>query len=172
VRGHPVYPGRQRDRDCRRPGIVRIRSVCACDPAANGTAGNGTPAGCTVGRSYRRDGDATARCAGAGVESFHRPAARHAPRTVMRRPGELLVVAGTGTEIGKTWAAQRLLLQARERGLRVAARKPAQSFVAGEQSTDAELLAAASGEAAEEVCPRHRWYPVPMAPPMAADVLG
>ncbi len=90
----------------------------------------------------------------------------------MRRPGELLVVAGTGTEIGKTWAAQRLLLQARERGLRVAARKPAQSFVAGEQSTDAELLAAASGEAAEEVCPRHRWYPVPMAPPMAADVLG
>ena len=23
-----------------------------------------------------------------------------------------------------------------------------------------------------DVCPRHRWYTVPMAPPMAADVLG
>ncbi len=39
-------------------------------------------------------------------------------------------------------------------------------------STDAEILGHASGEGAETVCPRHRWYAVPMAPPMAADVLG
>lgn len=90
----------------------------------------------------------------------------------MSNPERLLVIAGTGTEVGKTWVGTRLLRQARDRGLRVAARKPAQSFSAADGLTDAELLAAASGEAPEAVCPRHRWYAVPMAPPMAADVLG
>lgn len=84
----------------------------------------------------------------------------------------LVVVAGTGTEVGKTWVARQLLQQARARGMSVAARKPAQSFEPDSGPTDAELLAAASGEAMEIVCPRHRWYSVPMAPPMAADVLG
>jgi dethiobiotin synthetase len=88
------------------------------------------------------------------------------------RPGRLIVLVGTGTEVGKTWCACRLLSYARSQGLRVAARKPAQSFQPGEGPTDAELLAAASGELAETVCPPHRWYPVAMAPPMAADVLG
>jgi dethiobiotin synthetase len=83
-----------------------------------------------------------------------------------------LVIAGTGTEIGKTWVAVRLLQHARTLGLRVAARKPAQSYVQGEGPTDAELLAAASGEDPHTVCPAHRWYPIPMAPPMAADALG
>lgn len=83
-----------------------------------------------------------------------------------------IVVAGTGTEIGKTWTAVKLIEHARARGLRVAARKPAQSYSSEDRTTDADLLAAASGEAAHEVCPAHRWYAVPMAPPMAADVLG
>ena len=83
-----------------------------------------------------------------------------------------LVIAGTGTEIGKTWVAVQLLRHARTLGLRVSARKPAQSYVQGEGPTDAELLAAASGEDPHVVCPSHRWYPVPMAPPMAADALG
>lgn len=83
-----------------------------------------------------------------------------------------IVVAGTGTEVGKTWTAVKLLEHARARGLRVAARKPAQSYSSADSTTDAELLAAASGEALHDVCPAHRWYPVPMAPPMAADVLG
>lgn len=90
----------------------------------------------------------------------------------MARPQRLVVVAGTGTEVGKTWVAQRLLLQARSRGLRVAARKPVQSFEPHTGPTDAELLAAATGEALQDVCPAHRSYAVPMAPPMAADVLG
>lgn len=90
----------------------------------------------------------------------------------MSNPRELIVVAGTGTEVGKTWVGRQLLQQARARGLRVAARKPAQSFSPEDGHTDAELLAAASGEASHTVCPRHRWYAVPMAPPMAADVLG
>ena len=52
-----------------------------------------------------------------------------------------------------------------------AARKPVQSFSPGD-ITDAEVLAAATGEAVHDVSPQHRWYEVPMAPPMAADVLG
>jgi dethiobiotin synthetase len=52
------------------------------------------------------------------------------------------------------------------------ARKPAQSYSPDELgTTDAELLGRASGEPAETVCRKHRWYPVPMAPPMAADAL-
>lgn len=84
----------------------------------------------------------------------------------------LVVIAGTGTEIGKTWFAERLIESARARGLRVAARKPAQSYSSSDAVTDADMLAKASGEEVEQVCPRHRWYPVPMAPPMAADSLG
>lgn len=90
----------------------------------------------------------------------------------MIRPRSLLVVAGTGTEVGKTWVACRVLEQARRRGLRVAARKPAQSYLEGEGSTDAQQLGAVSGETPQQVCVPHRWYPLPMAPPMAADALG
>ena len=81
-------------------------------------------------------------------------------------------MAGTGTEVGKTWVAARLATVLRERGLRVAARKPAQSFEPGEGPTDAEVLGAATGEDPGTVCPHHRWYEAPMAPPMAADALG
>jgi dethiobiotin synthetase len=84
-----------------------------------------------------------------------------------------VVVAGTGTEVGKTWWACATLACLRDDGVAVAARKPAQSFSTAELgSTDAELLGAASGEAPDVVCARHRWYEVPMAPPMAADALG
>ena len=89
----------------------------------------------------------------------------------MSRPRTLIVIAGTGTEVGKTWVGAQLLSLARANGVRVSARKPAQSFEPG-QATDAELLAAATGEPPHEICPEHRWYPVPMAPPMAADALG
>jgi dethiobiotin synthetase len=82
------------------------------------------------------------------------------------RPRRLVVVVGTGTDVGKTWVAARLLVELREAGLRVAARKPAQS------ARDASRLGAASGEPADDVCPVHRWYDVAMAPPMAAEALG
>jgi dethiobiotin synthetase len=93
--------------------------------------------------------------------------------TRQTRPRLLVAVAGTGTEVGKTWVAAQLAAALRERGWIVAARKPAQSFdpeVGG--PTDAEQLAAATGEAPERVCPRARWYALPMAPPMAAEALG
>lgn len=94
------------------------------------------------------------------------------------RPDTLVLVCGTGTEVGKTWVAARLLEALRERGLAVAARKPAQSFdVDGSGArlggaTDAEVLGAASGEPPGTVCHAHRSYHRAMAPPMAAEALG
>ena len=83
-----------------------------------------------------------------------------------------VVITGTATEIGKTWVATRVIERLKAAGLKIAARKPAQSFEQGDAVTDAHLLAAASGEPVEKVCPLHRWYEVAMAPPMAAEVLG
>ncbi len=90
----------------------------------------------------------------------------------MARPGHLVLVTGTGTDVGKTWVTVELLGRLRSAGIGVAARKPAQSFTATDTTTDASLLGDASGVSAETVCPPHRWYPVPLAPPMAADALG
>lgn len=88
------------------------------------------------------------------------------------RPERLVYVAGTGTEIGKTWIAAAVARRLRTAGIRVAARKPVQSFAAGDRATDADVLAAATGEAPEKVCPSHRWYGRALAPPMAAEALG
>lgn len=90
------------------------------------------------------------------------------------RPNRLVVVTGTGTEIGKTWVTAALARHLRHDGIRVAVRKPAQSFPADLPvgATDAAVLADASGESATTVCPPHRWYPTPLAPPMAAQALG
>jgi dethiobiotin synthetase len=119
---------------------------------------------------------------------------------------KLVVVTGTGTEVGKTWVAAGLLRLARQAGLAVAARKPLQSLDPGLGSSpagplgagsseggslggswgggssggaasppagsDAAVLAAASGEDPDVVCPPERTYLVPMAPPMAAERLG
>lgn len=87
------------------------------------------------------------------------------------RPGRLVVVAGTATEVGKTWVSCRILRDLRSAGLDVIARKPAQSFDPADPTTDAHLLGDATGESAHEVCPRSRWYPAAMAPPMAAESL-
>jgi dethiobiotin synthetase len=85
----------------------------------------------------------------------------------------LVVCAGTGTEVGKTWVGAAVLAELRRRGHTVAARKPAQSFDPDEGGPhDAEVLAAATGERPEDVCPGERSFPVPMAPPMAAAALG
>jgi dethiobiotin synthetase len=92
--------------------------------------------------------------------------------TDLARPARLVVIAGTGTEVGKTWVAVQALRELRAAGATVAARKPAQSFDPGDATTDAHQLADATGEPRTDVCPTHRWYEVPMAPPMAADVLG
>ncbi len=82
-----------------------------------------------------------------------------------------MLVVGTGTEVGKTWVTARLVGHLRHQGRRVGVRKPVQSFAPGER-TDAEVLAGASGERPEKVCPPRRWYALAMAPPMAAEALG
>lgn len=85
----------------------------------------------------------------------------------------IIVVAGTGTGIGKTWVTAALATALRRRGIAVAARKPVQSFAPDDDTpTDADELAAATGERPDVVCPRHRWLARAMAPPMAAVALG
>lgn len=81
-------------------------------------------------------------------------------------------MVGAATEVGKTWVGAAVLAELATAGRRLAARKPVQSFAPGGGPTDADVLAAATGERAEDVCPRHRWYEVPLAPPMAAHALG
>lgn len=88
------------------------------------------------------------------------------------RPARVVFVAGTGTAVGKTWVASEVLNHLRAGGRSVCARKPAQSFDAADTSTDADALAAATGESAHDVCPPHRWYARALAPPMAAAALG
>lgn len=85
----------------------------------------------------------------------------------------IVLVTGTGTEVGKTWFAAATIGVLRADGLTVSARKPVQSFPPGDTgSTDADVLARATGEDPEAVCPPHRWLPMPVAPPMAATALG
>jgi dethiobiotin synthetase len=84
----------------------------------------------------------------------------------------VVVVTGTGTEVGKTWVAAEMARRLRARGVAVAARKPVQSFAPTDPTTDADVLAAATGEPPSRVCPPHRSLPCPMAPPMAAEALG
>jgi dethiobiotin synthetase len=88
------------------------------------------------------------------------------------RPSLLIGVIGTNTEVGKTWVTAQLLATLKLRGSRVAARKPVQSYGPDEIDTDAARLAGASGEEVTEICPAHRWYPLALAPPMAANALG
>jgi dethiobiotin synthetase len=83
-----------------------------------------------------------------------------------------VVVLGTGTGVGKTWTGAWVLGRLRGEGVAVAARKPVQSFAPCDVETDADALARATGEHPEEICPRHRWYAMAMAPPMAAAFLG
>jgi len=84
----------------------------------------------------------------------------------------LVAVAGTGTDVGKTYVSAALLQTLRARGCEVSAHKPVQSFAEGDTATDADVLARATGVAPTDVCPQHRWLPLPMAPPIAAEALG
>jgi dethiobiotin synthetase len=83
----------------------------------------------------------------------------------------LVFVTATNTETGKTWWAAAVTCELRARGCSVVARKPAQSSSPNDTTTDADVLAAATGERPTDVCPAHRWYTTPLAPPMAAEVL-
>jgi dethiobiotin synthetase len=89
----------------------------------------------------------------------------------MTRPRTLVFVAGTATDIGKTWWTAALARELLAAGVHVAARKPVQSGEPG-ATTDADVLAAATGEEPDTVCSTSRTLGVPWAPPMAARELG
>jgi dethiobiotin synthetase len=85
----------------------------------------------------------------------------------------LLVCTGTGPGVGTTGVGAAVLRGLRESGISVSARKPVQTLdPTRREPTDREVLAAATGEAADAVCAAHRSYPLPYAPPMAAAALG
>ena len=87
--------------------------------------------------------------------------------------GIVVFVAGTGTEVGKTWVTAELARLLQRRGRSVAACKPIQSYDPDEGGpTDAAVLAAATGQQPAAVCSPEHTYPVPLAPPMAARKLG
>ncbi len=89
----------------------------------------------------------------------------------MTRPEMLALVAGTATEVGKTWWTAAVARDLHSTGVVVAVRKPVQSSAPGER-LDADVLAAATAVAPNTVCPAHRTYDIPWAPPMAAAELG
>src|SRR5581483_721782 len=152
-------PVRRRARRARRVGrVARAGPARARDPPADRRTGHVAPARRAVRGARRRAGRRP------------RARARRARAVVSGRDCDLLVfVTGTGTEIGKTWWGSALATELHARGVAVAARKPAQSFAPNDAHTDADVLARATGERPDDVCPPHRWYPVPLAPPMAAD---
>ncbi len=88
------------------------------------------------------------------------------------RPERLVAVLGTSTGVGKTWVTATVAARLKAGGTTVAARKPVQSFAPCDLETDADVLALATGESPQDVCPPRRWYGIAMAPPMAAAFLG
>lgn len=134
-----------------------------------GGAAGAAAAGAAPGAERRKRGASAAR-----TDRRERGAAPGAGRSRRAGVAETVVFfTGTGTEIGKTWAAAGLARALRRRGLAVRACKPVQSHDPAEAApTDAEVLAAATGQSPDEVCPPERTYPVPLAPPMAAAKLG
>jgi dethiobiotin synthetase len=89
----------------------------------------------------------------------------------VNRPRTLVFVAGTATDVGKTWWTAAIARELRSAGVSVSVRKPVQSGTPGDP-TDADVLADASGEDPEAVCPPTRTLPLAWAPPMAARELG
>ncbi|MGQ0679293.1 MAG: ATP-dependent dethiobiotin synthetase BioD [Actinomycetota bacterium] len=84
----------------------------------------------------------------------------------------IVVISGTGTAVGKTHVGARLIELLRAQGVEVSARKPVQSFDPDEGPTDADRLGAAACEPASSICPPHRSIGLPLAPPIAAPMLG
>ena len=83
----------------------------------------------------------------------------------------LVFVAGTGTEVGKTWWTAAVAPQLRADGVVVAraSRCSRRRPVNRATPTCSELRPAV---APHTVCPAHRTYDIAWAPPMAADELG
>ncbi|SCK59149.1 dethiobiotin synthase [Streptomyces sp. WMMB 322] len=82
----------------------------------------------------------------------------------------IIVVTGTGTEVGKTVATAAMAAAALERGLSVAVLKPAQTGVAAGEPADVETVRQLAGE--EVTGAELARYPEPLAPGTAARRSG
>lgn len=81
-------------------------------------------------------------------------------------------VSATATDIGKTWLVEQLAMGLRQAGVDVRARKPVQSFEEGDTDTDAARLARATDDDETLVTKPTMCFPRPLAPPIAARILG
>lgn len=82
-----------------------------------------------------------------------------------------LLVTGTDTGVGKTMIAAALITALRARGLRALGFKPAETGVGGDQRSDSEVLALASGEHNPLARPLLQ-LAEPLAPAVAAERMG
>ena len=150
--------------------VARPRRRRAGDPAAHGRARHLAPARRAERGPHRRAA---------------RPARRRARGGVRRRASAgpvgggdagvtLVVVDRHRHRIGKTWVTAALRTDARASAASPSARasRCSRSIPTPTEPTDADVLAAATGEPPHAVCPEHRWLPRAMAPPMAAAALG
>jgi dethiobiotin synthetase len=83
----------------------------------------------------------------------------------------ILVVSGTGTDVGKTVVTAALASLARSRGAAVAVVKPAQTGVADDAPGDLTAVARLAGLRPEE-CHELSRYPDPLSPAAAARLSG
>ena len=148
----PDHPGRPRQRaggaECV-GGAARTRA-CGSRPSArprcrSAPAVCGSP--CRLHTATRMSAGCYTRWRG-WPPTGPTPTPRPRPLTGVR-PRRVVAVVGTGTDVGKTWVAARLLSDLRAAGLRVAARKPAQSFDPDDDPAglDAAVLGAATRRA-------------------------
>jgi dethiobiotin synthetase len=83
--------------------------------------------------------------------------------------GRIIVVSGTGTEVGKTIVTAALAALAAERGQRVAVVKPAQTGIASGEPTDVDTVRRLSGVTDVHELAR---FPDPLSPEAAARTAG
>ena len=88
----------------------------------------------------------------------------------MATTGRVLLVTGTGTEIGKTVVTSAVAALAIAEGLKVAVLKPAQTGVAPGEPGDADEVRRLAGD--EVTCSELARYPEPLAPATAAARSG
>ncbi len=83
----------------------------------------------------------------------------------------IILVTAENTGVGKTFVSCALIKALRLRGHLVGARKPLESYEPGE-TTDSQLLALESSDNIDFVTNPQWRYDLPMAPPMAGNVLS
>ncbi len=93
-------------------------------------------------------------------------------KEVMHKPERGCFVAGTDTDVGKTYVAVRYVRMLRERGIRVGAYKPVASGGVTAETSDAHCLWQALGAQVPIERVNRQSFTAPLAPPIAAEQEG